>query len=89
MSVMPIAPSAHGVPEDAYAAEVWDDESPATTSTGGEEGGEAGGALDDPLAVEQRGGDALAQTGHDTTGNENVFGHEGRSHCGCCGKFQS
>ncbi len=35
MSVRPIAPS---VPEDAYAAEVWDDESPATASTGGQEG---------------------------------------------------
>jgi hypothetical protein len=35
MSVMPIAPS---VPEDAYAAEVWEDESPATPDTGGEEG---------------------------------------------------
>lgn len=29
MSVMPIPSGAHGVPEDAYAAEVWDDESPA------------------------------------------------------------
>ena len=30
--------SAHGVPEDAYASEVWEDESPATPDAGAEEG---------------------------------------------------
>lgn len=38
MTIMPTPSSAHGVPEDAYAAEVWDEESPATASTGSEEG---------------------------------------------------
>ncbi len=39
MSTMPTSTSAHGVPEDAYAAEVWEDESPAATaSMGGEDG---------------------------------------------------
>ena len=37
MTAMSTSTSAHGVPEDAYAAEVWEDESPATPDTGGEE----------------------------------------------------
>ena len=38
MSTSPTSTSAHGVPEDAYAAEVWEDESPATADTAGDEG---------------------------------------------------
>jgi hypothetical protein len=38
MTIMPTPSSPHGVPEDAYAAEVWDEESPATASTRGGEG---------------------------------------------------
>lgn len=37
MSTSPSSASAHGVPEEAYAAEVWEDESPATADAGGEE----------------------------------------------------
>ena len=38
MTAMSTSTSAHGVPEDEYAAEVWEDESPATPDTGGEGG---------------------------------------------------